>query len=40
MIEKELRSMSGYLLFVIGLLMLFGGFGGIVSGGSPLTGSG
>jgi regulator of protease activity HflC (stomatin/prohibitin superfamily) len=38
MIEKELRSMSGYLLFVIGLLMLFGGFGGIVSGGSPLTG--
>ncbi len=38
MIEKELRSMSGYLLFVIGLLLLFGGFVSIVSGGNPLTG--
>ncbi|GGN08496.1 membrane protein [Dyadobacter beijingensis] len=38
MIEKELRSMSGYLLFVIGLLLLFGGFVSIVSGGNPITG--
>ncbi|MCF0071680.1 SPFH domain-containing protein [Dyadobacter sp. CY261] len=38
MIEKELRSMSGYLLFVIGLLLLFGGFVSIFSGGNPLTG--
>lgn len=30
--------MSGYLLFVIGLLLLFGGFVSIVSGGNPLTG--
>lgn len=38
MIEKELRSISGYLLFAIGLLLLFGGFISIVSGGDPLTG--
>lgn len=38
MIEKELRSMSGYLLFVIGLVMLFGGFVTIVTGGDPLAG--
>ncbi len=30
--------MSGYLLFVIGLLLLFGGFVSIVSGGNPITG--
>jgi regulator of protease activity HflC (stomatin/prohibitin superfamily) len=38
MIEKELRSMSGYLLFVIGLLLLFGGFLYVVTTGSPVTG--
>lgn len=38
MIEKELRSMSGYLLFAIGLLLLIGGFVSIVTGGNPLTG--
>lgn len=38
MIEKELRSMSGYLLFVIGLLLLFGGFLYVVTTGSPLAG--
>ncbi|ACT94862.1 SPFH domain-containing protein [Dyadobacter fermentans] len=37
MIEKELRSMSGYLLFVIGLLLLLGGFVNIVSSGQGLT---
>lgn len=38
MIEKELRSMSGYLLFAIGLLLLLGGFIYIVTGGNPVTG--
>jgi regulator of protease activity HflC (stomatin/prohibitin superfamily) len=38
MIEKELRSMSGYLLFVIGLLLLFGGFIYAINTGSPVTG--
>jgi regulator of protease activity HflC (stomatin/prohibitin superfamily) len=38
MIEKELRSISGYLLFVIGLALLFGGFVYVVTTGSPVTG--
>ncbi|MHA4737443.1 SPFH domain-containing protein [Dyadobacter sp. MSC1_007] len=38
MTEKELRSISGYLLFAIGLLMLFGGFGYVVQMESPVTG--
>lgn len=38
MIEKELRSISGYLLFVIGLALLFGGFVYFVTTGSPVTG--
>ncbi|HWV31229.1 MAG TPA: SPFH domain-containing protein [Dyadobacter sp.] len=38
MIEKELRSISGYLLFVIGLALLFGGFVYFVTTGSPVAG--
>ncbi|SEJ69769.1 SPFH domain / Band 7 family protein [Dyadobacter sp. SG02] len=38
MIEKELRSISGYLLFVIGLALLFGGIVYAINGGSPVTG--
>lgn len=38
MIEKELRSISGYLLFGIGLLMLFGGIAFSISDEAPLTG--
>lgn len=38
MIEKELRSISGYLLFAIGLLMLFGGFAYVLNMESPVTG--
>jgi regulator of protease activity HflC (stomatin/prohibitin superfamily) len=36
--EKELRSMSGYFLFVIGLILLFGGVIYVVNGGSPFVG--
>ncbi|TLU97926.1 SPFH domain-containing protein [Dyadobacter luticola] len=36
--EKELRSMSGYLLFAIGLLMLFGGILYVASTGNPIEG--
>jgi regulator of protease activity HflC (stomatin/prohibitin superfamily) len=38
MVEKELRSLSGYLLFVIGLVLLFGGFIYIAQMGAPLGG--
>ncbi len=33
--EKELRSMSGFLLFAIGLIMLFGGIGFCIYEGEP-----
>jgi FtsH-binding integral membrane protein len=36
--EKELRSMSGYFLFAIGLILLFGGVIYVVNGGNPLAG--
>jgi regulator of protease activity HflC (stomatin/prohibitin superfamily) len=36
--EKELRSISGYLLFAIGLLMLFGGVVYVVITGMPVAG--
>ena len=36
--EKELRSMSGYTLFAIGLIMLFGGVVYVVVTGSPVVG--
>jgi len=36
--EKELRSMSGYFLFAIGLLMLFGGIFYVFVTGSPTEG--
>ncbi len=38
MIEKELRSISGYLLFAIGLLMLFGGIAFSISDDTPFLG--
>jgi regulator of protease activity HflC (stomatin/prohibitin superfamily) len=38
MIEKELRSISGYLLFAIGLLMLFGGVAFAISDETPFLG--
>jgi regulator of protease activity HflC (stomatin/prohibitin superfamily) len=38
MIEKELRSISGYLLFAIGLVMLFGGIVYVIITGSPFLG--
>ncbi|WP_138482522.1 SPFH domain-containing protein [Dyadobacter bucti] len=38
MIEKELRSISGYLLFAIGLLMLFGGIAFSISDETPFLG--
>ena len=36
--EKELRSLSGFLLFAIGLLLLLGGVGFGVQTGSPIGG--
>ncbi|MCE6990647.1 SPFH domain-containing protein [Dyadobacter sp. CY323] len=36
--EKELRSISGYLLFAIGLVMLFGGIIYVINTGSPFEG--
>lgn len=36
--EKELRSISGYMLFALGLIMLFGGVVYVVVTGSPVTG--
>ena len=36
--EKELRSMSGYLLFALGLIMLFGGVAYVAVTGSPVAG--
>jgi regulator of protease activity HflC (stomatin/prohibitin superfamily) len=36
--EKELRSSSGYLLFAVGLLLMFGGVGFIAATGSPVIG--
>jgi regulator of protease activity HflC (stomatin/prohibitin superfamily) len=36
--EKELRSISGYLLFVIGLLMLFGGITYVLNTGNAMEG--
>ncbi|WP_439582182.1 SPFH domain-containing protein [Dyadobacter bucti] len=38
MIEKELRSISGYLLFATGLLMLFGGIAFSISDETPFLG--
>lgn len=39
MVEKELRSISGYLLFVMGLVLLFGGIIYIFQTGSVLGGA-
>ncbi|MCE7042136.1 SPFH domain-containing protein [Dyadobacter sp. CY312] len=36
--EKELRSMSGYMLFAVGLIMLFGGVVYVVVTGAPVVG--
>jgi FtsH-binding integral membrane protein len=36
--EKELRSMSGYMLLAVGLIMLFGGVVYVVVTGAPVIG--